>query len=261
MGTRSRLLIGSVKTTVRRAFGIRRPHVLIACMPKSASTFVTDALAEMPGIRRGHLAWTYGAREQVLDVIQMARSDLFGYVAQHHVRYSRHVADSIVEYGLTPVVLTRNIFDAVASYRDHIRNESTESPIVPLGPEHANLPDAALDELIADLIAPWYISFYVGWQGVDCLHISYDEVRTSPHDVVRRICERARIRTDERGIARAIEAARAKAHRFNKGVSGRGEGISPQARERIASFARHFPDVDFAPIGITRAPKPVPQSA
>ena len=252
MGTRSRLLIGSVNTTLRRALGVRRPHVLIACMPKSASTFVTDVLAEMPGMRRAHLSWTYGAREQVLDVVQMARFDLTAYVAQHHVRYSGHVAEAIAEYGLTPVVLTRNLFDVVASYRDHIRNESTESPIIPLGPEHAALPDAELEDLIADLIAPWYISFYVGWRNVEALHVTYDQVRTAPADVIGEICSRARIRVEASAVDRAIQAARTKSHRFNKGVAGRGQAISPQARARIASFARHFPDIDFSPIGIPR---------
>ncbi|MGD1037980.1 MAG: hypothetical protein ABR878_12480 [Roseiarcus sp.] len=252
MGSPSRLFIGSVKTTARRVLGLERPHVLVACMPKSASTFLADVLAKLPGIRHAPLTWAYGWREQTLDVVQLARYDLASYVCQQHLRYSADVGNLIVEYRLTPVVLTRNVFDVVASIRDHFRNESTESPMVPLGPKHAKLGDAALEELIADLVAPWYVSFFVSWQGVDSLRVTFDQVRTSPSEVVSRICERAGIRTDERGITRAIEAAHAKARRFNKGVSGRGEGISPKARERIVSLARHFPDVDFTPIGIAR---------
>jgi hypothetical protein len=259
MGSPSRLFIGSVKTTARRVLRLKRPHVLVACMPKSASTFLADVLAELPGIRHAPLTWAYGWREQTLDVVQLARFDLASYVCQQHLRFSADVGKLIAEYRLTPVVLIRNIFDVVASARDHIRNESTESPMAPLGPDHARLGDAALEELIADLIVPWYISFFVSWQGVDCLRVTYDEVWMSPFDVISRICERAGIRTNERRVTQAIEAARAKAHRFNKGVSGRGDAISPKARERIASFARHFPDVDFAPIGIARAARPAPQ--
>ena len=261
MGSPSRLFIGSVKTSVRRALRLERPHVLVACMPKSASTFLTDILAQLPGMRRAHLTSAYGQREQTLDVVQLARFDLASYVCQQHLRYSADVGDLIAEFRLTPVVLTRNIFDVVASVRDHFRNESTDGPMATLGPEHARLPDSALEDLIADLIAPWYISFYVGWQGVDGVRATYDEVRDSPRDVVGRICERARIKADGAAIERAIETARAKGRRFNKGVSGRGEAISTSARERIASFARHFPDVDFTPIGIARAAAPAPQSA
>jgi hypothetical protein len=230
-------------------------------MPKAASTFLTDALVALLGIRRAHLTAAYGWHEQTLDVVGLSRFDLSAYAAQQHLRYSAFVGQCIGEYGLTPVVLTRNVFDAVASVRDHFRNESTEFPMVPLGPQHATLGDAELEELIADLVAPWYVSFFASWQGVDCLRISYDEVRQLPRDVVARICERARIKADGAAIERAVESARAKARRFNKGVSGRGESVSPKARERVASFARHFPDVDFGPIGIARAATSTPQSA
>lgn len=261
MGSPSRLFIGSVTTTARRALRLERPHVLVACMPKSASTFVTDVVAELPGMRRTSLTWAYGWREQTLDVAQLARFDLASYVSQQHLRYSADVGELIAEYRLTPVVLIRNIFDVVASVRDHFRDESTDGPMAALGPEHAKLGDAALEELIADLIVPWYFNFFVSWEGVDSVRTTYDEVRQSPRDVVARICERARIKADGATIERAIAAARAKARRFNKGVSGRGESISLNARERIVSFARHFPDVDFGPIGVARAAAPLPRQA
>ena len=123
MGSPSRLFIGSVKTTARRALHLERPHVLVACMPKSASTFLTGVLAELPGMRRAPLTAAYGWREQTLDVVQLARFDLEFYVCQQHLRYSADVGALIGEYRLTPVVLTRNIFDVVASVRDHFRNE------------------------------------------------------------------------------------------------------------------------------------------
>ena len=252
MGTPSRLLAGSLKTTARRLLRIKRPHVLVACMPKSASTFLTGVLAELPGMRRVSLTWWSSQREQVLDEIQLAGHDLASYVSKQHLRYSSHVGKAIKEYSLTPVVLTRNVFDAVASIRDHIRNESTESPIVALGPDHAKLSDEALEELIAELALPWYISFYVSWQGVDCLRVNYDQVRESPIEVVGDICDRSGIGADRGQIECAIEKARGKFHRFNRGETGRGKAISPKARETIVSFTRHYPDIDFAPIGIAR---------
>src|SRR5208337_3599437 len=103
MGTQSRLLIGSLKTTARRALGIKRPHLLVACMPKSASTFLTGVLAALPGMRRAPLMWAGGQRDQVLDEIQLARYDLSSYVCHQHVRYSGHVEQAIKDYGLTPI--------------------------------------------------------------------------------------------------------------------------------------------------------------
>ena len=125
--------------------------------------------------------------------------------------------------------------------------------MVAIGPEHAKLPDSALEELIAELAIPWFINFYVSWQNVDCLRLDYERLRSSVAEVVREICGRAEMKVDDHAIAAAIEEAQGKAHRFNKGVSGRGKNISPKARETILSLARHYPNVDFSPIGIARA--------
>jgi hypothetical protein len=242
---------------VRRALGIRRPHVVIACMPKSASTFLADALAELPGVRRVDLSWAMGRREQTLDVVQLARRDLSRYVCQQHLRYSEDVGELIEEFHLTPVVLTRNLFDAVASVRDHFRAEGPKFPTTTLGPEHAKLSDDELEDLIADLVIPWYVSFFVSWQSVDCLRVTYDQVRESTLDVVASICERARIKAGADEISRAVEVARANGRRLNKGVSGRGQSISPKARDRIIALTRHFPNIDFAPVGVSNAMREV----
>jgi len=253
MGSPSRLLRGWATTTTRRMLKVRRPHVLVACMPKSASSFLTEAIARLPGMTRAYLAWGYGWREQTLDVVALARRDLARYVCQQHLRYSGDVGEFIDEYRLTPVVLTRNLFDAVASVRDHFRNESTESPMAPLGPAHAKLPDDALEELIAEMIAPWYVSFFVSWQQVDCLRVTFDQVRETPQDVVKLVCQRAALDVSDEDVSRAVEAAQAQRPRYNKGVSGRGGAISPRAREKIIGLTRHFPEVDFTPIGIPHA--------
>jgi hypothetical protein len=261
MASPSKLFHGLTRTVVRRALGVRRPHVLIACMPKSASTFLADALAELPGMRRVDLSWAMGRREQTLDVVQLARRDLSRYVCQQHLRYSEDVGELIEEFRLTPVVLTRNLFDAVASVRDHFRDEGPKFPMTTLGPEHAKLSDAELEDLIADLVVPWYVSFYVSWQGVDCLRTTYDEVRESPREVVASICRRARIEAGVEEIARAVDAARAKGRRLNKGISGRGQTISLPARDKIVALTRHFPKIDFAPVGVSNAMREVAHHA
>jgi hypothetical protein len=223
-------------------------------MPKSASTFLTDAIAALPGMRRVSLTHAHGEREQVLDFPRLCQHDLNAYVAQQHLRYSQDAAAFLDEFGITPVVLTRNIFDAVASLRDHIRKESHAFPFASLSPEHAALPDADLEEMIADLVVPWYIGFFVGWLPVDCLHFNYDEVREAAPDVIELICKAARINVTTSDILHATQCARSEGTRFNRGISGRGADISANAREIIMSYARHYPDVDFGEIGIPPQP-------
>jgi hypothetical protein len=252
LGVTSRLFIGAMKTCVRRSLRIKRPHVLIACMPKSASTFLTDCISGLPGMRRGDLAWTFGGREQVLDPIQLARQDLRSYVAQQHLRYSADVGELIQDFKLLPVVLTRDIFDVVVSLRDHYRAlpPGSDPMLAPIGLEQCSLADADFDDLLADLVIPWYINFFVSWDKIDCVRVTYDQVREDPLQTIARICAAARINIDNECVMRSIEFVRARGFRFNKGISGRGRNISPYARKQIISFARHYPGIDFREIGI-----------
>jgi hypothetical protein len=132
-----------------------------------------------------------------------------------------------------------------------------------LGPEHAKLPDSELEELIADLVIPWYVNFYVSWLGVDCLRVTYDQVRASPREVISSICERAGIKAGAEQIGQAIDATRGRGGlvRLNKGVSGRGNTISAKARDKIIALTRHFPNVDFAPVGVSDAMREVAHRA
>jgi hypothetical protein len=225
------------------------PHVLIACMPKSASSFLTRAVAELPGIKNVSLVAGYGRREQELDTTKLARHSLKGYVAQHHLRYSEATGALIRKRGISPVVLSRNLFDVVTSVRDHLRNESVEMPMAWFAPEHATLPDDELDEMIADHVMPWYIQFFASWQHCpEALQVAYEDVKNDPEAVVDSIASYAGVKADVPTIQRAVTAARAAAPRLNKGISGRGKKISPRAKNHIVRLASRYPKIDWTPV-------------
>lgn len=234
-----------------------QPHVLIACMPKSGSSFLTQALAALPGMCKVHLVPGYERREQEFDVTRLAKHSLRSYISQQHIRYSETVKLQIQQFGIRPVVLTRNLFDVVASLRDHVRNESPKMSMAWLTDEHAALPDHELDLVIADLVMPWYVQFFVSWK--DCpeaLWIDYEEVRTRPGAVVRRVVAHGRINATDDEINRAVAGAAAAPKRLNKGVQGRGADIFSLARQRIEEFIRCYPEVDFSAVELIRHRRP-----
>src|ERR1700735_4223003 len=63
-------------------------HILIACMPKSGSTFLSDVIGQCPDFRRAVLTPSAGRREQEIDEQLLRRLDRVSFVAQHHVRNS-----------------------------------------------------------------------------------------------------------------------------------------------------------------------------
>lgn len=202
-------------------------------------------------MRQRSISVSVGRREQELDTVRLERNYRRAYVAQQHVRFSKETDDLLFKYEVTPVVLTRSLFDVVASFRDHIRTESPVAPMAWLTDEHAALPDADLEQTIADLVMPWYVNFFVSWQSCDrALQVGYDEVRCRPESVVSRIASHAGIRANDRDISAAVSRAAKRPRRMNKGVAGRGKSISPNAIRHIKRLTAHYPSIDFSPVGI-----------
>ena len=220
-------------------------RVLVACMPKSGSTFLVNALTSMPGMRRRPLVPAHQRREQeicALELLKMeqqigrarrkAKDDdgqeqLFrGYVAQKHVRYTAHLEELITSFGLRPVVLQRNIFDVVPSLRDHLKNENVAFPMAFAEDGMRDWPDARIDAFLVDLAIPWYFNFFVSWsQRPDVLRVRYEDLMADKPGALATVCDYLELDVSDDDIAAALGAAAEGGSRFNKGVSGRGEAL------------------------------------
>lgn len=231
----------------------RRPAILIAAMPKSASSYLTALVAALPGMRKRALSVSRGHREQEIDPIRAARNRISGYVAQQHVRYSEVTADILNKYGITPIVLVRDLPDVVVSLRDHVRREDYRIPMAWLTPAHLELPDEALDRLIVDLVMPWYINFFVGWSASGAPMLLYTEVVNNPEQAMRVISHHTGIRVSDAEITAAIDAAGRQRPRFNVGRVGRGTMLAPETRYRLRELCAYYPSVDFTAVGCGRA--------
>src|SRR5579862_7683714 len=130
--------------SIRRLFR-PRSHVLVACMPKSGSTFLCDIIAGLPGFRQVDLSPAYGRRQQELDEACLKRVNRFDYVSHNHVQYSDWTGALCRAYGVTPIVLVRDLFDVTVSLRDHIRNEGPVSPVFFADGPHRDLDDETLE--------------------------------------------------------------------------------------------------------------------
>jgi hypothetical protein len=237
------------KVRRRLALPPASPHILIACMPKSASSFLYDALAYLPGLRRATLVPGNAGREQELDPGWLRAQNRWRWVGRQHVRWSQPTAKLMRVHGITPVVLTRNLFDIVASLRDHLRSEDHVDHAAWLTPDHVALPDAELDVVLAELAMPWYVHFYLSWTACEAaLWVGYDDVRSDPETTVARVLQRSGYPASAETISTAVAKARNAGTRFNKGVSGRGDTVSAPAREHILRLTRHYPGVDFTPV-------------
>ncbi len=230
---------------------LRKRHLLVACMPKSGSTYLTAILSGLDGFRQAVLVPSDGQREQELDTIALMSFDKHDYVAQHHVRNSKETHNLMRRFGVKPVVLVRNIFDVVLSLRDHMRNESVVGPAAYTFPNMQDWSDEQLEEFIVDMMIPWYFNFFLTWQDCQdkCL-ITYENLRTDPFATIYTINKHFQLDLTQQEIGAAIEATKGKPTRKNVGAAGRGEQLNDYCKQRIQRMANNYSGFDFSLIGI-----------
>ena len=239
-------------------------RILIACMPKSGSTFLAKTLESIPGMRRARLVPGHQRREQELCIARLnaeiRQSELRvvkgplpyrGFVAQHHLRYSEPTEHILHQFRLTPVVLVRNLFDIVVSMRDHLLDTAPYMSMAYVSQEMRTWPEAQMHRFLADMMMPWYINFYRSWH--DCpnlLMVNYEELMEDKAGVLRRICDHVAMEVSEADILAALDAQPKGGTRLNKGVSGRGESLAPEVKDHIRRLASYYTDLDFTRLGL-----------
>lgn len=228
-----------------------RDHILVACMPKSGSTFLSNSIAKFPGFCKVTLVKQYGRVEQNLDLATVLRKNRYDYVAQHHVKYNENTQFMIERFNIKPVVLVRNLFDCVVSYRDHLRRESTFGPTAWIGEEHKHYSDSELEAMIVYLAIPWYVNFYVSWQQApEKLLITYENMIDDTVGTFRKISDYAGLELDQNQIDQALRANEAGTSRLNVGKVGRGDALSSESKAVIRRYRGFYPNIDFSPIGL-----------
>jgi hypothetical protein len=248
-------------------------NVLVACTPKSASTFLAASLRKALSLRSANLvsmaysdysASLFGANlsSRELDELALQRHGLErrGYVAQHQVVCTPYVARQMALYGIQPIVTTRNFFDSLISI-DHalmlartVQIEAGDSFF------HDGMPacyqDLSLDErldLLVDAQAIWYAQFLTSWQKcassgqVKPLWISYEQdiLGDKAHLASKIANFIGNDQADASAIADALCAEQGSVEALMK--QRRGHLISASIRKRaMMIFERYAGDADLS---------------
>ncbi|MBU0797920.1 MAG: sulfotransferase domain-containing protein [Alphaproteobacteria bacterium] len=246
-------------------------RLLLACMPKSGSTYLSALIAHLPGMRKAILVPGFDRREQELSEKRLEEETYkeglmrylwrtgqlsdpqrpIGYVSQMHLRNSLPTRTLIERHELRVVVQIRDIFDIMVSIRDHLLNESLVSSAAYATEEMKDWPEDRLFGFIADMVMPWYFNFYLGWlEYPDRLTVSYEALLKDRAGTLRAVADYAGIPTSDAEIAAAIEKTEAARTRKNAAIAGRGTAVPETVKQRIRDFAAYYPGVDFSPIGL-----------
>ncbi len=251
----------SAYRAARRAWHAESRCIFIAAMPKSGSSFLSYALAELTGYPHAYCAYDYDRTEQELYLPKVIDVYGRGSVVQQHVRANEPNLAIFRDFGIRPVVLVRNLFDVVVSVRDHLRDESlTNFPSAYVSEEFRAFDDERQFDFIVAFVVPWYLGFYYSWWDAERRAalpfdwLVYDEVIRDWPRAIGGVLSARGLERSEADVAAVVAGLRERPHRrvrVNQAVPNRGDSLlSARQRERIVELARFYPGVDFGRIGI-----------
>ena len=240
-----------------------RPYILLATMPKSASTFLHRALVELTGFRSVYLASAYRNIEQELYLPSLIDNYDVASVTQQHIRANRINLELLERFKIRPVVLVRDIHDVIVSMRDHFLKERMDNlPGLYVPEAFPELDEQQQLDFVTTFAGPWLISFYASWviarasTETDILWLHYEHAVNDWPATLRSVVDFYDIECTETNIDRALSemTQRKKSQlRINKGTPGRGKDIlSDEQRQSIVRMSRAYPDIDFSSVGIIR---------
>src|SRR5437867_9848766 len=232
-------------------------HLFIACVPKSASTFLKNLLLNVTGYRDLFTVYAAGQSEPELYLPTLPESAHLDTVTQQHCRAADANAHLMQAFGIRPVVLVRNIFDSVMSQLDFHNNGASLTSY--FRADWLGLDEETKIDLLIENVIPWYFQFVASWdlaekqKRLEVHWLSYEDLVADKPSSVLKILEFYGLGASRRGVEQRIGEIESEERkiRFNKGVTGRGRsGLNDRQKEQICRLTRFYPSTDFGRIGL-----------
>lgn len=232
-------------------------HIFIACVPKSASTFLKNLLVSLTGYRDVFMVYAAGQNEHELYLPTVRETAHLDTVTQQHCRASDANVQMMQAFEIKPVVLVRNIFDSVMSQLDFYNKGAFFNTY--FRADYQSLNEETKIDLLIDNVIPWYFQFVASWslvekQGsLDIYWLSYEDLIADKPAAVQKVLRFYGLGAALRGVEQKLGETESEKRmtRFNKGIAGRGEsGLSERQKERIRRLAKYYPTTDFSRIGL-----------
>ena len=234
-------------------------HLLIACMPKSGSTFLKETLCRLTGFVAANYAYAYLQNEQEIHLPNVIQSAKENTVTQQHCRATGPNTQILQAFGVKPIVLVRNLADIVLSLSDFYDFGAVRNTFfVDVWP---SLDTQGKYNLIIDQVMPWYAGFYASWERarrfgrLDCLFLTYEEMLSDKPAAIGRISDFVGLGKTAAACEAAVRAIDGDASktRFNKGIAGRGDRtLDDDQKARLRRLVSAYGPVDLERVGLAR---------
>ncbi len=231
----------------------RRDYIFVTALPKSGSTLLNNVLIRLTGYFP-HPLCDHHRHEQNLVTSRLVDSWAFNSIATHHTMATPLNVERLNEFGIRPVILVRDIFDATVSLMNHMHRERTDTPTFVAPQGFLNLRERDQIDTLIDLALPWHLAFVHSWANADIqkLLITYEQLIERPHETLQSILDFQDISEPRISVSDAwSQSNQDQDTRRNIGRTGRGREFFTADQElKVKLLTRHFPETDFSSIGL-----------
>jgi len=242
------------------AMSNRSETVLLACYPRSGSTFTFQVLMEVLGYRRA--TFTYARKRSEHDLyIPMLLSNLnANTISQQHILATDANLGLLEVFDIKCVILVRNIFDALISLFRAYKDKGKHAFI--FGGYCEDWSDELLMDYLIEFRLPWYLHFYISWSyaiengQLSQTLVCYEDMVFNEVVYFENILTSLGSSKSNIAIQNAIQKVRdGGAHRLSKDKDWRQEEVlSKKQKEKIVSvtslYKKCYEWLDFTKIGI-----------
>jgi hypothetical protein len=229
-----------------------RKRVLIACMPKSASSLMSEILRHYLGFPLHGLTRIHAKSDTEISWSRLGAVITSDALFVHqHVRASENTLQVIRLFNIHTVVMIRNLLDSVVSFRDHLNREGLEIPMAYVDDHFLQWESRRQYEFVIDLILPWHLNFLGTWvaaskqRDIALLWLNYSDWIHEPEGAVKQIDAFCGLPHREEAAREAVARARKSGIRFNVGTSGRGrELLDEDLQAKVRHLFSYYPTLE-----------------
>ncbi len=208
-----------------------RTNILLCAQPKSASLYIVQMLALALDFENHQIGFNRSGGEIYYPRLLAAKFTGTDTISHSHAPPTPLVREIITTLDFRPLVLTRNLLDALVSRRDMLVREEWAPHMFSREAMETFLEGSGEYQMdvVIDLFAHSYINFYVGWDRhredpeLNPVYITYQELVEDEPGMVRRVASELGVEVNEKEVRRLSEKIEeAGGINYNQGRTGRG---------------------------------------
>lgn len=193
----------------RRASGLEN-HILIACLPKSGSTFIANSLVNITNFEFIQFQSRRATNDHNIDPNILYFNLNKSTITQLHLKPNLLNKELLLESNIKVVFLYRGVLDSLRSLNNHILNENDQWFMFTASEDYKYWSTQKQFDFLIDMVLPWYINFLSSWkielelQDVKILEIDYDDFKVNNLNTIKKILQFYNLNYSDEKIEKGI---------------------------------------------------------